>query len=123
MKRAGRQALERSHFLTSTFANETSPPNSATASRPTLNVTPGGGYRTALLFDSPTEGVRYAGGQDCGSERGRCDSRRYRETPRRPRWLPPSVLTLTAGSRPRDGKRGPGPWAGPRHSISRPDEV
>jgi hypothetical protein len=34
-------------------------------------------YRTALLFDSPTEGVRYAGGRDCGSEGGCAGGSRY----------------------------------------------
>src|SRR5436190_4904374 len=36
----------------------------------------------------------------------------------RPRSLPPSVPQPTPSGRPQDGKRGPGPWAGPRHSTS-----
>jgi hypothetical protein len=52
MKRAGRQALERSHLWASTVTKETPPPISAPSSRATHNVTPGG-YRTALLSDSP----------------------------------------------------------------------
>src|SRR6516164_4476021 len=81
MKRAGRQALERSHFLTFTLANEKPALISAAASRQRITRRPEEAYRTALLSDSPTEGVRYAGGRDCGSERGRGAERRAPKHP------------------------------------------
>jgi len=71
MKRAGRQALERSHFWRSHSRTKHRHERRPRPAVQRITRRPEEAYRTALLSDSPTEGVRYAGGGDCGSERGR----------------------------------------------------